>query len=202
MTILPWAGVGRNTLRLLRHFWDCQQVVAKQGGCYGEAFKPTRGTTQGDVISPTLFNIEVDAILRCWFLDLGLPDSTQKSLKPVVQDFHVLFYVDDGYVGSSISPQLQTAFDKLIQLFDRVGLRTNPNKTKAMTCTPGYLRAVAYKRRRLSCRKISATDRSTQLSLKIHSSLSASANPAFANSGFGRDDLFPVLTVRRSFFQS
>ena len=41
-------------------------MVARAGGYYGEAFKGTRGVTQGDPLSPTLFNVVVDAVVRHW----------------------------------------------------------------------------------------------------------------------------------------
>ena len=35
-----------------------------QGGYFGEAFKGDRGVTQGDLLSPTIFNVVVDAVVR------------------------------------------------------------------------------------------------------------------------------------------
>ena len=61
LDILEAYGVGENSRRLLTKFWASQRVVARQSGYYGEAFEAHRGVTQGDVISPTIFNIVVDA---------------------------------------------------------------------------------------------------------------------------------------------
>ena len=41
-------------------------MVARAGGYYGEAFKGSRGVTQGDPISPIIFNVVVDAVVRHW----------------------------------------------------------------------------------------------------------------------------------------
>ena len=41
-------------------------MVERAGGYYGEAFKGARGLTQGDPISPTIFNVVVDAVVRHW----------------------------------------------------------------------------------------------------------------------------------------
>ena len=41
-------------------------MVARAGGYYGDAFKGARGVTQGDPLSPTIFNVVVDAVVRHW----------------------------------------------------------------------------------------------------------------------------------------
>ena len=42
--------------------------MARAGGYYGEAFKGAQGMTQGDPLSPTIFNVVVDAVLRHWVM--------------------------------------------------------------------------------------------------------------------------------------
>ena len=39
-------------------------MVARAGGYYGEAFKGDRKVTQVDTLSPTIFNLVVDAVVR------------------------------------------------------------------------------------------------------------------------------------------
>ena len=41
-------------------------MVARAGGYYGTGFKGERGVTQGDPLSPTIFNVVVDAVVRHW----------------------------------------------------------------------------------------------------------------------------------------
>jgi hypothetical protein len=52
----------------------------------------------------------------------------------------VAFFVDDGLVGSRDPVWLQGALDILVTLFESIGLRRNPDKTKVMTCVPGNIR--------------------------------------------------------------
>ena len=41
-------------------------MVARAGGYYGTDFQGERGVTQGDPLSPTIFNVVVDAVVRHW----------------------------------------------------------------------------------------------------------------------------------------
>ena len=61
-----------------------------------------------------------------------------------------LFYADGGMVAFSDPCWLQWAFDALVSLFERVGLRTNVGKTFSMVCWPcqatGTQSAAEYRR--------------------------------------------------------
>ena len=57
-------GVGPGARRLLRNYWRRLTMAARSGGYYGTCFKEERGVTQGDPLSPTLFNVVVDAVVR------------------------------------------------------------------------------------------------------------------------------------------
>ena len=51
-----------------------------------------------------------------------------------------IFYADDGMIASRLPVPLQRAMDKLVELFERVGLRTNTKKLQTMICVPGSIR--------------------------------------------------------------
>jgi hypothetical protein len=104
-------------------------IVAKQQGYYhGKPFRSERGTTQGDIVSPTIFIIVVDAVVRAWYHTLNL-----EVLADVVQ---AVFYADAGHRYSNDADALQRAADRIVDLFQCMGLATNPAKTKAMVCAP------------------------------------------------------------------
>ena len=111
-------------------------MVARAGGYYGESFKGARGVTQGDPLSPTIFNVAVDAVVRHW-VKMVL-DKVEKRGERGNKGRHqaALFYADDGMVASSDPRWLQWAFDALVSLFERMGLRTNVGKTVSMVCRP------------------------------------------------------------------
>ena len=64
LEILEGYGVGPQAWRILRAYWGKSTMVAWAGGYYGTGFKGSRGVTQGDPLSPTIFNLVVDAVVR------------------------------------------------------------------------------------------------------------------------------------------
>ena len=92
--------------------------------------------TQGDPLSPTIFNMVVDAVVRHWVNVMveGAEERGKRGQEGRHQNS--LFYADDGMIASSDSQWLQGAFSTLIGLFNRVGLQTNVRKTVGMVCLP------------------------------------------------------------------
>ena len=92
--------------------------------------------TQGGTTSPVIFNVVGDAIVR-----------EHAHRFPTVK---CAFYADDGQIASKDPQVLQPAVDYMAELFLRVGMRTNTDKTKAMIGHNGTLRLQlsmpAYKR--------------------------------------------------------
>jgi hypothetical protein len=143
LQLLQRYGMGERLLKILTNFWSSLRVVARQQGYYGDPFKSKRGTTQGDIISPTIFNIIVDAIVRAWYHQLESENLSDKV--------RAVFFADDGHIYSNDAEALQRALEIIVQLFERMGLQTNPTKTKAMVCAPNptvtRICTPAYKRR-------------------------------------------------------
>ena len=111
-------------------------MVARAGGYYGEAFKGAWGVTKGDLLSPTTFNVVVYAVVRHW-VTLAM-EKAEKRGERGNKGRHqaALFYVDNGIVALSDPSWIQWAFDTLVSLFDRVGLRKNVGKTVSMVYRP------------------------------------------------------------------
>ena len=103
-------------------------MVARAGSYYGKGFKGERGVTQGDPLSPTIFNVVVDAVVRHW-LQLATQEAERRGERGREGRHQAaLFYADDGMLASSNPRWLQWAFTILVGLFDRVGLKTNQRK--------------------------------------------------------------------------
>ena len=159
----PWAGPGawrswRDTAwypepgGFSRHTGGASKFWRERGGgYYGTTFKGERGVTQSDPLSPTIFNVVVDAVVRHWLMGVIVYAEERVKLGKEGRHQADLFYADDGMVASSDPRWLQGDFNTLVGLFDRVGLRTNVGKTVIMVCHPcqaaGNLLEEVYGRR-------------------------------------------------------
>ena len=111
-------------------------MVARAGQYYGTEFKGERGVTQGDPLSPTIFNVVVDAVVRQW-LRLSTQEAEKRGERGRERQHQAaLSYADDRMIASTDPRWLQWAFTILVGLFDRVGLKTNQRKTVSMACRP------------------------------------------------------------------
>ena len=93
-------------------------------------FQPTQGVTQGDVVSPTIFNIVIDAICRhaaqvVKHIRTVQPDPTCTNT--------CIFYADDGFIGGESQTIVQQLIDVMALDFKTLGLSLNVLKTKSMT---------------------------------------------------------------------
>ena len=109
-------------------------MVARAGGYCGAAFTGNRGVTQGEPLSPTIFNVVVDVVVPHWVS--VMMEGKEEQGKSVQEGRHQndLFYADDGMVASSDPQWLQGYFRTLVGLFNSVGLRTNVGKKVGMVC--------------------------------------------------------------------
>ena len=139
LEILAAYGVGPKMCRLIKHFWDTADLVCRAGGVYGTPFKAYRGVTQGGPFSPRIFNVMVDAVVREWIRQVLGDDEAKNGYGELVRQLLAIFYADDAFIAGRDPVQLQDAINILVELFERVGLRTNTTKTQVMTCIPGKI---------------------------------------------------------------
>ena len=134
MMTLEGYGAGPHMCRLLAVSWEQQEVVIYQNRYHTLDFKENQGTTQGGLISLTLFNLIVDNVVRNW-LSLVVEDQlvSQEVLVLVVGRCLGLFFVYNGVVGLWYPTWLQGALNVLIGIFHRYGLVANVAKYKSMT---------------------------------------------------------------------
>lgn len=125
LQLLEEYGVGATTRRLIQYYWTAQQTELRQRDFHGEVFHPESGVTQGDVLSPTLFNIAIDFVCRSLEAKIDTNNSTRLSSL-------IIFYSNDGYIGGQDFWRVQKMTDEVTRLFATLGLECNVSKTKAM----------------------------------------------------------------------
>jgi hypothetical protein len=127
MKILEGYGVGENTGRIIKKIWDGDTMVTKQSGFFGNPFRATRGVRQGDIMSPIIFNIICDAVIREWEAQLNQDNQSVQ--------IRTQFYADDGLLSGEDPLETQRALDIFTNIFAQVGLKMNAVKTKVLSMT-------------------------------------------------------------------
>ena len=76
-------------------------------------------------MSPRIFNLMVDAVIREWLRQVLGDRVTADGIGTQIRLLLAAFYANDGLVQSRDPEFLEFSFDILVGLFERVGLRTN-----------------------------------------------------------------------------
>jgi hypothetical protein len=96
--------IGPLTMRLLRNAWEGSRVVPKKAGRYGKFILTNRGVKQGDIASPTFFNMAVDAIIR------AEEAKRMESNSAAHRELVIAFYADNGRIGGQRQTQYRQAW--------------------------------------------------------------------------------------------
>ena len=131
LRLLEDYGVGPKVRGIIASQWAAQQYVTKQAGFYGPVIGTSRGVTQGCIVSPTLFNIVMDAVVREWKHRCQITEHSDPL------DLDASFYADDSVIGGTNAGRVQLGLNILGQTMDLVGLTINVTKTQSQTHVPG-----------------------------------------------------------------
>jgi Reverse transcriptase (RNA-dependent DNA polymerase) len=80
----------------------------KQNKCFGTHFCTEQGDRQGDIISPTIFNIIIDTVIRASEENMKAKSEEKKT---------IIFYADDGFIGGYNPIVVQQTLDKFVTKF-------------------------------------------------------------------------------------
>ena len=75
--------------------------MARDGGHFGVPFKGYRGVTQGEPLSPTIFNMVVYSVIRYWVVVVALTEVGTEILGLLIQDLEEYFYAKDVLFSST-----------------------------------------------------------------------------------------------------
>ena len=121
--ILKAYGVGPNIIHIITQTWEMDRMIPKQAGCYGKEFETSRGVRQGDIMSPTVFNIVVDAVIKYCEAMFHVKHPDKEMPK-------IIFYADDGVISGRDALLVQSMLDIYSDAFQRVGLHTHECREK------------------------------------------------------------------------
>ena len=96
--VLTGYGLSPKIRRLQQRYWSDQAVVPKLGWYYRQPFNTGIVVTQGGPVSPSVFNILVNVVIRVVMLELFSPQEDQNWLDWEASENDILFYADYGCI--------------------------------------------------------------------------------------------------------
>ena len=115
---------------LLRNLYAGQEATVRTGHGTTDWFQIGKGVHQGCILSPCLFNLYAEYIIRNASLD-----EAQTGIKIARRNFNNLRYSDDTMLMAE-SKGLKSFLVKVKEESEKVGLKFNIQKTKIMTSGP------------------------------------------------------------------
>ena len=122
-------GFPPHLVHLLRMLYENQQASVKTSAGLTEWFDIGQGVRQGCILSPSLFNIYTEAMMR-EALE-GFEGTVKMGGRPITN----LRYADDVALLAGSREELQQLVDQVNTASKRVGLELNVKKTKTMIVT-------------------------------------------------------------------
>lgn len=119
-------GVHEKLIRLIKGIYDKSEAAVRHDQKLTNWFKTTVGVRQGCTLSPDLFNLVLEAVMR-----LALEKETE-GVKLCGRLVNNLRFADDINLMSESTRGLQRITDKVSQQGERLGLVINSGKTKVL----------------------------------------------------------------------
>ena len=128
--ILKEMGIPDHLTCLLRSLYAGQEATVRTGHGTRDWFQIGKGVHQGCILSPCLFNLHAEYIMR----NAGL-EETQTGIKIARRNMNNLRYTDDTTLLIE-SEELKSILMKVKEESEKVGLKLNIQKTKIMASGP------------------------------------------------------------------
>ena len=131
MEILKEMGIPDHLTCLLRNLYAGQGATVRTGHGTTDWFIIGKGVCQGYILSPCLFNLYADYIMR----NAGLEEA-QAGIKIAGRNINNLRYADDTTLMAESEEELKSLLMKVKEESEKVGLKLNIRKTKTMASGP------------------------------------------------------------------
>ena len=129
--ILKEMGIPDHLTCLLRNLYAGQEATVRTGHGTTDWFQIRKGVHQGCILSPCLFNLYVEYIMR----NAGLEEA-QAGIKIAGRNINNLRYADDTTLMAESEEELKSLLMKVKEESEKVGLKFNIQKTKIMAFGP------------------------------------------------------------------
>ena len=125
--ILQEMGLQDHLTCILRNLYVGQEATVRTGHGTTHWFQIGKGLCQGCILSPCLFNLDAEYIMR----NAGL-DEAQAGIKVAGRNINNLRYADDTTLMAETEEELKNLLMKVKEESKKVGLKFNIQKTKIM----------------------------------------------------------------------
>ena len=116
---------------LLRNLYAGQEATVRAGHGTTEWFQTGKGVRQGCILSPCLFNLYAEYIMR----NAGL-EETPTGINIAGRNINNLRYADDTTLMAESEEELISLLMKVKEESEKASLKLNMQKTKIMTSSP------------------------------------------------------------------
>ena len=129
--ILQEMRIPDHLTHLLRNLYAGQEATVKTRHGTTDWFQTGKGVCQGCILSPCLFNLYVEYIMR----NAGLKEA-QTRIKIAGRNINNLRYADDTTLMAESEEEPKSLLMKVKVESEKVGLKLNIQKTKIMASGP------------------------------------------------------------------
>ena len=132
--ILKGMGIPDHLACLLRNLYSGQEETVRTGRGTTDCFQRGKGVCQGCILSPCLFNLYAEYIMR----NAGLEETQEKQagIKIARRNVNNLIYADDTTFMAESEEELKSLLMKVKEQSEKVGLKLNIQKMKIMASSP------------------------------------------------------------------
>ena len=124
-------GIPDHVTCLLRNLYAGQEATVRTGHGTADWLQIGKGVRQGCMLSPCLFNLYVEYIMR----NAGLYEA-QAGIKIAGRNINNLRYADDTTLMTESKEELKSLSIKVKEENEKAGLKLNIQKTKIMASGP------------------------------------------------------------------
>ena len=129
--ILQEMGIPDHLTCLLRNLYAGQGTTVRPGHRTADWFHIRKGVHSGHILSPCLFNLYAEYIMR----NAGL-DEAQDGIKTARRNVNNLRHADDTTLRAESNKELKSLLMKVKEESEKFALKVNIQKTKIMASVP------------------------------------------------------------------